>query len=148
MAQDYGLVLLENGNLIDLNAGQTVPSHILPMPRTTPEQVDALQVFDRDALAACCVQGDTEGLLIGQGGKLDWAHSFTVERVHLSHAAKEQSETRSTPDVLFLHKGLLHVTVDGETVSMKPGDTLTIPKGANRSLSTPGHADFLRVLGQ
>ena len=44
MATDYGLVLLESGQLIDTIAGQSVPADVSPMPRTTPDQVAALRV--------------------------------------------------------------------------------------------------------
>lgn len=148
MAKDYGLVLLENGNLIDLGAGQIMPAFAKPMARTTMEQVAALQVFDNEALAACCVCGDSEGLLIGPGGRLDWPHQFTLERHKLSAGEGLAPETQSLPDVLFLHQGHLIVTVDDQKITMNPGDTLTIPKGAERSWSTSGEADFLRVLGQ
>ncbi|MEL6686727.1 MAG: cupin domain-containing protein [Pseudomonadota bacterium] len=148
MAQDYGLVLLENGNLVDTTAGESVPDNMTPMPRTTSEQIAALQVFDDDALAACCVCGGDQGLLIGPEGRLNWKHGFTVERLRQKSDDKSVAETQSVPDVLFLHEGALDVTVDGETVSMRPGDTLTIPIGTERLFSTPSQADYLRVLGQ
>ena len=148
MAQDYGLVLLENGNLIDVGAGQSLPDDVAPMPRTTSKQVADLQVFDNKALADCCLRGKSEGMLIGPKGRLNWEHGFTVERIILNSDHSPVDELQTVPDVLFLHTGSLDVKIDGKLVSMSPGDTLTIPKDSERSWSTLSGADFLRVLGK
>ena len=148
MAQDYGLVLLENGNLIDVGAGQSLPDDVAPMPRTTSKQVADLQVFDNKALADCCLCGKSEGMLIGPKGRLNWEHGFTVERIILNSDHSPIAELQTVPDVLFLHAGSLDVKIDGKLVSMSPGDTLTIPKDSERSWSTLSGADFLRVLGK
>ena len=39
MARNYGLVLLENGSLVDTAAHQAIPANARLMPRTSPEQV-------------------------------------------------------------------------------------------------------------
>src|SRR4028119_1005497 len=43
MAAEYGLVLLENGALIDTTLGQTAPPGVEPMPRTSPEAMARLR---------------------------------------------------------------------------------------------------------
>ncbi len=148
MATDYGLVLLENGNLIDVAAGQIIPSNMAAMPRTTAAQVAALHTLDDAALARCCVQDGQPGSLIGPTGALSWEHSFTVDRLHLKPTERSETTVLYRPDVLFVHKGQVDVQVDDEMVSLQPGDTFTIPKGAVRSWTSKDGADILRVLGQ
>lgn len=148
MAKDYGLVLLHNGNLIDIAAGQSLPDDVPPMPRTTPDQIQHLQTLDNDDLAACCVCGQYTGQFIGSDGAIKRDHGFTVDRISLEAGAQFGPERRTVPDVLFVHEGRLDVSVEEETVSMSAGDTLTIPKGTARSWVAPEGANFLRVLGQ
>ena len=44
MAKNYGLVLLENGNLVDTDNGETIPQGQKPMPMTTKKQVNGLSL--------------------------------------------------------------------------------------------------------
>ena len=148
MAEDYGLVLLENGNLVDVGAGQALPLDIVAMPRTSPEQVAELQTLDDAALAKCCVRGQDRGVFIGPEGPLSWPHGFTLERVKLETGQASEPITLDVPDVLFVHAGELDVVVDGEGVTLRPGDTFTVPTGRSRQLSSKTGADFIRVIGQ
>ena len=52
-ARKYGLVLLENGRLIDTAAGEAIPVNEPVMPPTTPGQVAALKRLDSAALESC-----------------------------------------------------------------------------------------------
>jgi quercetin dioxygenase-like cupin family protein len=149
MAEDYGLVLLENGSLVDVAAGEAVPDDVAPMPRTSQAQVDALMSLCDTGLRACCVteQQRSAGPLIGPNAPLSRDHGFTTERIRISEGEDMTPERRERPDVLFLHAGELTVQVDGEATALKPGDTLSIPRRSLRSWSTQSRADFLRVLG-
>jgi len=154
MAKDYGLVLLDNGNLIDIAAGETVPDGDTPMPATTAEQIADLAVIDDAALRECCIirtdsvpssntDGQTLRHLIGPGTRLDWPHGFSVD--HLQLAGEITAHSHDVPDVVFVHSGELHLHTPGGTTRLGPGDTATIPKGLTRSFS--GTADIVRVLG-
>lgn len=150
MAKDYGLVLLENGNLIDVGAGELLPPDVDPMPRTSQEQIDALKTFGNDELAACCVMNQVvkAGALIGPDGPITRDHGFTVDRIKLAAGETRVLGTEDRPDVVFLHSGTLDVDLDGESLVLQPGDTLTIPRGTAREWYTNNGADILRVLGQ
>ncbi|MFM9976698.1 MAG: cupin domain-containing protein [Sphingomonadaceae bacterium] len=157
MAADYGLVLLENGSLIDTRGGQAVPSGECPMMRTTPEQVADLRVASQ-AVADTLVwradralqrtAGDGRGAvaplsgvtpIIGRGAALDWDHPFALDRFD---GVAEQS-TGDTPQVLFVHKGALAVSWDGGELTIGAGDTLTVPVNLERSIG--GDAIAYRV---
>lgn len=151
MARDYGLVLLEDGTLIDTAKGETLPPDARPMPETTTQQVAALAKVDSAALAHCVIPADmprsaalhtvtpgvTERLLIG-AAPIDWPHGFTVCEVTLAPAAAIAPHRLAVPDVWFVQDGDVAVTIEGETVACSAGDTITVPQGAARWLANHG----------
>lgn len=151
MARDYGLVLLEDGTLIDTARGEAVPPGARPMPETTAVQVAALMRADSAALARCVISaamprpaalytatpGVTERLLIG-AAPIDWPHGFTVCEVTLAAAAALAPHRLAVPDVWFVQEGEVAVTLDDETVACGAGDTITVPNGAARALANRG----------
>lgn len=145
MAKDYGLVLLESGQLIDTVAGQHIPSDATLMPRTTAQQIAALRVpgqTEAEALVWRAEQADGPvNSIIGRGTPLGWPHPFTLDRL-----TKLQETARTKmPEVAFVHSGRAQVTWDGGALTLGPGDTMTIPVGLERTLS--GDAVIYRVLG-
>lgn len=160
MAKDYGLVLMENGNLVDTGKGEAVPEGQNPMPVTSKEQVAALSKFSDEQLRNCCVTSDenvnghslnglSERKLIGSGAKLGWSHGFEVNHVKLNSDASERQSAYSGSEVLFVHFGQLTVKLVDETWHLFAGDTATIPKGAMRQLInvSDNSVEFIRVRG-
>ncbi|MEO0412521.1 MAG: cupin domain-containing protein [Pseudomonadota bacterium] len=160
MAKQYGLVLLENGNLIDTSKGERVPVGIEAMPVTTKAQVDALKTFSHQELRDCCVLKDDKvpvesagGIqrrsLIGAQTKLDWEHGFIAEDIHCSGGASFTPANHSQAEVVFIHRGTLTVMVDGEAWVLESGDTASIPKGAARTFHNKARnaLQFIRVEG-
>ncbi|MEP4051297.1 MAG: cupin domain-containing protein [Litorimonas sp.] len=160
MAKDYGLVLMENGNLVDTGKGETVPEAQKLMPVTSKEQVAALSKFSDEQLRNCCVTSDekvnshslnglTERKLIGPNAKLGWRHGFEVTHVQLNSDASEGKSAYSGSEVLFVHSGHLTVKLVNETWHLFAGDTATIPKGDMRQLIniSDESVEFIRVRG-
>jgi mannose-6-phosphate isomerase-like protein (cupin superfamily) len=151
MARDYGLVLLEDGTLIDTAKGEVVPEGARPMPETTPEQIAALARVDSQALARCVIPagmprppaqtpaapGITDRLLIG-AAPIDWPHGFTVGEVTLAPDAALPAHRIGVPDVWFVAEGTVEIGIDAETARCGPGDTITVPVGAARRLANCG----------
>ena len=151
MARDYGLVLLEDGTLIDTTKGEAVPAGAKIMPETTAEQVAALTCADSRALAACVVPaamarpparaivplGVTERLLIG-AAPIDWPHGFTLSEVTLAPGAALPPHRLRVPDVWFVQEGAVAAKIGEETALCGPGDTITVPVGTVRALANPG----------
>jgi quercetin dioxygenase-like cupin family protein len=148
MAADYGLVLLENGQLIDTTAGQSIPDGMRPMPRTSAEQVTALQRMtpsDAERLVWRERPSDKSVAIIGEQGPLNWPHAFTLDRLVLDGASDVHVATPAAPEVLFVHAGELTVALDGSAVLLGAGDTMTMPMGVQRGLS--GSCIAYRVSG-
>lgn len=151
MARDYGLILLEDGMLVDTNKGESVPNGKAPMPVTSRAQVNALDVYTDAQLAGCVIrsgaceqagafsrfEGVHEAMLIGPS-PIDWQHGFTLSEIVLDAAAELPTHTLTVPDVYFVQSGSVSVFVDGEKTELTVGDTLTIPCGASRRLFNSG----------
>lgn len=162
MARDYGLVLLEDGTLIDTAKGETVPEGARRMPETTSAQVAGLTRADSAALARCVVPAalprppalhpDTPGLadrlLIGTA-PIDWPHGFTVTEVSLEPGAKVPAHRLAVPDVWFVQDGTVEIRIDDAAALCGPGDTITVPVGAARAIANRGQgpAKVVQVRG-
>jgi len=136
LAQDYGLVLLDTGRLIDTRSGEAIPPGARPMPQTAREQVAAMHTPSQaqiDALVARAAPASKTGqtAIIGPDAALDWDHGFTMDRIDL--ACGETLDDPGTPAarVMFVHSGRLAVawTGGGEQMILGPGDTLSVPVG-------------------
>lgn len=154
-ARGHGLLLMENGRLVDTVKGQApgpgeTPVH--PEPRDRLERVvrhansAALQevVVRRGAglphVAALTRPGVEEAAIIGAANPaegapaapLGWPHGFACRRLTLAPQGATRPHRRAGADVLFVHRGEATVTVDGEAVRVGAGDTFSVPPGAVR----------------
>ena len=152
MAKQYGLVLLESGQLIDTVVGQSMPEGARPMPRTSEQQVAALHRATLDeaeklvwrAKDLAAPTGAAATPIIGQQAPLSWPHPFTLERLDIGDGmALDASVT--APEVLFVQSGQLHVSWADGAVTLAAGDTITVPVGLARTLS--GSCAAYRVSG-
>lgn len=151
MAQEYGLVLMEDGMLVDKGKGESLPEDKRPMPVTSRAQCDALQRFDNDQLEACIIRSGTPGpkgafdgldgvsetYLIGDG-RMDWPHGFRVSEVTIAPGAVVPAHVLDVPDVWFVQMGKLICALGHETTICREGDTITVPRGEVRSLRNAG----------
>ena len=153
MAEEYGLVLMEDGMLVDSPRGETVPDGKRRMPVTTRQQCEALQRFSAEELESCIVRAGASGpkgpfdtldgvgetYLIG-AGRMDWPHGFRVSEVRLRPGAAIPAHALDVPDVWFVQDGKVSCEALGETTHCGPGDTITFPCGEVRALRNDGEA--------
>jgi quercetin dioxygenase-like cupin family protein len=159
MAKDYGLILLDDGSLIDTTAGESIPVGKKPMLVTNAQQIAEHRLVDSDALnqyvirttdfnwqnntALSKFEGVFEVSLIGgesteEGiikSKLGWKHGFVVRALKLQGGAVIPAHKRAEEEVIFVHQGSLSITVDEETMQLEEGDNFTTPIGSVRSFS-------------
>jgi len=159
LACEHGLILMENGSLVDTLAGEIPPAGLSPMPRTTREQVAAHQVVDSDGLERIVIRrrnypwhtgtalsrfaGVEEVALLGPAndeesigrGALGWEHEFVLRALRFSPDARIPPHRRFEEEVLFVQQGRLNVTVDGEKLTLEKGDTFTTPIGSKRAFA-------------
>ena len=158
MAREYGLVLLEDGSLVDRAAGEEIPAGVSPMPETSEAEVRALKTMSSNDLRACCVMADEdvaaihgEGQrvrpLIGQETKLAWPHGFDVTQYDLAPGFETDLASFAGRDVVYVYQGSVAAKIEGTHHTLGPGDTATIDVGAMRQFKNTGktNAVFLRV---
>jgi len=141
MAQEYGLVLLESGRLVDTIAGQKVPPDARPMSVTSMGQVKQMKRVSQDEAERFVWrnsdnEGDAATSIIGNGGPLNWPHGFAVERLDMESATDYPRTVANSPEVLFVHVGSLNIRGSEGQAELNPGDTITIPPGEDWKLST------------
>jgi mannose-6-phosphate isomerase-like protein (cupin superfamily) len=152
LAQRYGLVLLENGALVDTTLGQLPPAGVKPMAVTSREAIANLRRMrpDDEPEIIARRQGSVPGeiLVIGPGGLLPAAEGFTVSRLTLQDGQASARVASPRPEVVFLQDGGAQVLTDEGEVSLAPGDTMTIPVGLHRSYrAAAGGAELIVVRG-
>lgn len=171
MASRFGLVLMENGSLVDTVRGDVPPPGVKPMPPTDAAAVARVQRFGAAAIAACVVRADAfdalppgplsrfdgvaEVAVIGpanaaeriEAGQMAWPHGFHVRRIAFDAGGHVPDHRRAEPEVLFVQQGELTVRSGDDVVTMAPGDTLTIPIGQSRSFAAGDGAVVFAVHG-
>ena len=162
LAKDHGLILLEDGSLLDQHAGEVLTEGQTPMPRTSSEQVARHEVVDSEAAEKIVIRkndfnwssntalsksgGVQEVALLGSaskaeslpGGHLGWPHGFSLRALGLAPGASVPAHRRREEEVIFVQKGSCRIGVDGESLELNPGDTFTTPINASRSFTNEG----------
>jgi len=170
LARDFGLVLMEDGSLVDTREGEIPPEGKSPMPRTTPEQVAQHQVVSSKQMNGIVIRrndfrwsgasalsrfdGIEEAALLGPaneaealpGGHLGWSHEFVLRALRFTHGASVPAHRRWEEEVIFVQSGHLCVSVNGETLELGPGDTFTTPIGSSRTFTNTGAATCLAYI--
>ena len=172
-AKQYGLVLLQDGRLIDTHAGQPIPDD---QPLYAPISGEELEAFSRltldDMSENVCrnaefVTENTGGLSNDHGaqefsvigdqtdsecmpaGKISRPHNFQLRRLILDPGASIPKHKRQEHEVIFVHRGSLVVTTDSGSFTLGTGDLFTCPIGLPRSFANEGSetADIVVVRG-
>ncbi len=155
-AKHHGLVLLEDGRLIDTANGEVIPDDVKEYTPLAEEELSAFKCMEtREFLACICTQNELEeaprgGLsqfdgveeiaVIGtanpneniKSGKMGWEHGFQVRRLRLAPNAKTPVHQREEEEVLFIHSGSLSVTTPALEFTLHARDLFTCPIGMNR----------------
>lgn len=166
-AQEYGLILLEDGSLVDTTKGESVPDNKRPMKPTTTADVNALRRLRADDMADCVVRRNDlapesslvdihEMPLIGAAseaeglpaGRMDWPHGFHLRFVQIDPGSASKTHKRHEEEVILMQAGEMSIELANGEVLLAAGDVLTIPVDMPRSFSnqgnTPAQAYFVR----
>ncbi len=161
-AAEYGLILLEDGSLVDTTRGETIPEGKRPMPATTADDVARLDRLTAEDMAGCVISrteldalpssaldGIEERAIIGAAspdedlpaGRMAWPHGFHVRHLRQVPGASTGLHARDEHEVIMMHAGQLTVGLPSGDVELGPGDVLTIPVGMPRQFSNTGSSD-------
>jgi quercetin dioxygenase-like cupin family protein len=149
MASDYGLVLLENGSLVDTASGDVLPTDVKPMIPTSQDEAARLNRMTVEAAESIVwrnpgVEGTDVVPVIGKEAPLGWDHGFEVDRVAIAPGDGFDWNGDGEKEVLFVDRGSLFLScADGELL-LQQGDTISLPAGLARSArSEEGAVAFL-----
>ncbi len=161
-AAKHGLILLEDGSLVDTTKGETVPATKRPMPPTTADDIAKLRRMSADELSACVVRRDELSSLTAGGptgiderpiigskseaeglaaGRMDWPHGIHLRHLSIMPGAASDLHRRKEEEVIMMHRGRLTLTLAGNSVDLDPGDVITVPIGMARKFENRGADD-------
>ncbi len=171
-ARGTGLVLLDDGRLIDTTRGETVPAD---GTITQPLEEEALRAFRRigpqeaerfivrnaglqpEPGSPLSREGVEEFPVLGPASPAENIRAAPVNepsglhlrRLRLNAGAEIPVHAREEEEVLFVYRGRLKITWAAGTLSLHRGDHLTLPKGLQRRWSNPDQvpADIVVVRG-
>ncbi len=158
MAEEYGLVLLEGGRLVDTTLGETVPPGARRQQPPGPEEIARLATPPAAKLAGCMLKprdfvvnpasplagaGVEEAAIITPAATADgfppgpisgwWPHGFNLRCLRLDSGTAVPAHVREEAEVIFVHRGVLQVSTPEGEVILGPGDTFTTPRGMPRA---------------
>ena len=161
MAKDYGLVLLENGQLVDTQKGETIPSGSQVQKPTTAAEALKHRRMTASEMAQCvCSEAEAKGgynggLSIFPGvketpiigadnpnenmsqGKMAWRHGFHFRCLEFDSGSQIPAHQRFEEEVIFIHQGQLTLSWEQGKLTLGKGDVLTLPIKLSRSWSNP-----------
>jgi len=157
-AREYGLILLEDGSLVDTTKDEGIPEGKRPMRPTTEADLAKLDHLTADEMGNCVVTCDnlqpslspelsglTEFAIIGRqenlgatGGSIDWPHGFRLYNVAIDPGSSTQQHVRHEEEVIMMHKGTMTVHLEVGDVEISAGDVLTVPIDMPRSFGNYG----------
>ena len=170
-ARNYGLVLLENGTLIDTTLGGIVADASPVVNPSTREQISHIRtpsleemgrnvarhaVLQANPASPLATAGVREAAVIGAEKSADGfasapiraAHDFTVRHLAVDAGAATALHARECVEVLLVHRGRVVWRNDtGDSVELDAGDTFTVPRGMARQLTAVTAAEVFVVRG-
>ena len=141
MAKDYGLVLLENGSLVDTAAGEMVPEDVAPMQPTSAQEARSLISVNANSAETIvwrnqAIVGSDVLSVIGPDAPLDWGHGFNVDRIAIAPGEGMDWDGGGAKEVLFIDRGSIDLQCTDGLLHLKQGDTISLPAGLARSATT------------
>lgn len=151
MARDYGLVLLENGRLVDTASGERLGPDMAPMPPTSAATADAMRRVTPREAEGFVVRAHTApgaAVLIGDNAPINWPHGFAVSRLVLAGGDRHVLAASDAAQVLLVQAGAAGCRCAGHDLLLGAGDTFTVPRGRDAAIETSDRAVVFLVTGK
>jgi quercetin dioxygenase-like cupin family protein len=165
-ARGYGLVLLENGRLIDTTLGETIPadaSVVHPASREEIAYIRTPTVAEMTANVArhTALVADIASPFVANGvtaspvilreanvAPIGASHDFTVHHIALRAASKTLAYTHQGAEVLLVFRGnVVWQSCDStDATILSEGDTFSVPAGMAHQIEATTDAELFVVL--
>jgi quercetin dioxygenase-like cupin family protein len=168
-ARGFGLILLEDGSLIDTIEGEIVPEGATVVVPSSREEIAYIRaptleemtgnVVRHAALVSNAKSGAKQAVedtvVIGSApaavgnsvAPISTPHGFTLRHLALAAGAKTAIRTRDGVEVLMVHHGRVIWRNDRHGhVELNSGDTFTVPRGMARQIEALSDAEIFIVL--
>ena len=151
-AKSHGLILLEDGRLIDTVSGAKVPENAREYTPISKQSADRdFRRLTTAEMAECVANRDEHGNLEVGGlnaldgvieraiigcanpvenigaGKMAWQHGFHLRHLSIQSGMQIPLHVRHEEEVVIVQQGKLLVDIDGCTTTLLPGDVFTAP---------------------
>jgi quercetin dioxygenase-like cupin family protein len=156
-ARGYGLVLLDNGSLVDTTMGDTIPSGRTPVVAATraelahirtPDAAEMTQRVVRRPATAPAAGEVRETVIIGGPPATLSGHGFTLFHLAFGAGGVTPMHSFDEVEVIMVHRGQLSWRNDnGSSTMLSTGDTFTVPRGMRRQLEALQAAEIYVVRG-
>jgi mannose-6-phosphate isomerase-like protein (cupin superfamily) len=160
-AKGHGLVLLEDGRLIDTAAGQALPESATPATPLTNEQLNGFQHLSLADMQPYLTHfgalqaGDlpqSNNLLPNFSGRYyvviepgtngaAWPYGFTLRAALLQPGDGAAQYSYDVPEVFVLLSGDLEIGWDDENLTLHAGDVFTCPPGLPHRFTSTGNSE-------
>ncbi len=159
-AAEHGLILCDDGSLVDTTKGEEIPPGKAPMAATTTEHAESLRTLTADDMVTCVVSRDElsggvtlpaiaglhEYPIIGASspgealpaGKMAWSHGFHLRYLALDPGASGERHAREEEEVILIQTGVLTLEFSDGNIDLKAGDVFTTPVGVAKTISNFG----------
>ena len=152
LAEDYGLVLLAGGRLVDTALGEALPAGAVKERPPSAVELAALATPDVERLRGCVAHGaavsdaaDSPWATVGvqshrvisdepsEGAAIRswWPHGFALHRLEIGPSASSARRPVESATVLFVQQGSVRVEIDDAHIGLGAGDTFSAPLGAS-----------------
>lgn len=156
-AKSHGLILLEDGRLIDTVSGAMVPDNAREYTPISRQSADRdFRRLTATEMAACvanrdehknlevgglsALDGVIERAVIGcanpveniGAGKMAWQHGFHLRHLSIQSGIQIPLHVRHEEEVVIVQQGELLIDIDGYATTLFPGDVFTAPIGQPR----------------
>ena len=154
-ASKHGLVLSEKGRLYDTKKGQSLPESEKSMPVLTDAELlnypepSTLEVVPKHVARywdMVALSYEKPAKVIGENGILKDKPGFEVDFLTRSSCTDEMEKLKCS-DVIMTVTGHWRLFYDGGSLTLNPGDTISVPSGVSHKLepAMTGHCSLYRI---
>lgn len=158
-ARGHGLVLLDNGSLVDTTQGESIPAGRAPVAPAEAAELAHILTPSAAQMAANVVRHPHDGAAPAAGQVRETAiigawpatladHGFTLYHLAFGAGGATAMQGYGGSEVIMVYRGEVEWrSADGDIIALRTGDTFSVPRGMRHQLRTTTTAEIFVVRG-